>query len=431
MVPRRTPGLLAQTFLIAVLAAGGLPSRELQAATAPAAVSIPQAAVALGQAGVFDGSPMVAAQQLGYFKDVGLTVTIKPFGDIQGIGEATAAGSLNAGLFGDQGGIPAIGNLGKMTFCTFGDVFEGYAIMGRKGKNLTFQDALAQAHGDKQKAIELTMQGLKGKTLITQFRTGMEGFLRIALAKAHMDVSDLKIIQLSSPEGATAFLRGDGDLQLGDVPSRYRVEEEGAVPVITAAQVGPPALLFVGYVCNSAWLAGNPDTMLRVLSVWYRIADRLRSDPDPALTTMYQWVNQNAGTSFDLTQAKFIQKEISPWLTFEEAGRTFYDAAATTYVGKRLAYVIQFQQDAGNIPKGKLTTQSASMAEDLYRRLKAYRIQADANLAKLAGLEAHVSGAAKQSVDALTARAKTYYADRDYLDAARFSDAAVSAAQAK
>jgi len=71
------------------------------------------------------------------------------------------------------------------------------------------------------------------------------------------------------------------------------------------------------------------------------------------------------------------------------------------------------------------------MAEDLYRRLKAYRIQADASLAKLAGLEAHVSGAAKQSVDALTAQAKTYYADRDYLDAARFSDAAVSAAQAK
>ena len=384
--------------------------------------TVPHATIALGQAPVFDGSPMAAAEHLGYFGKVGLTVNIRTFGDVQGIGQAAAAGSLNAGLFGDQGGMPAIANLGHLTYCTFGDIFAGYAIMGRNGKQLTFKDALAKTGGDRQKALQLTMQGLKGKTIMTQLSAGTGPFLRLLLADANMSLADLHVTELNSPDSATAFIRGDGDLQLGDVPSQYRLSEQGAVQVITAKDVGPTASLYVGYVCNTAWLASNHDTMLRLLSVWYHVADDLNNkNADRTLTIMFNWVNRNAGTTFDLKQAQYIAKTVSPWPTFDEAGNIFYDPTQSTYIGQRLGYVINGQVASHKIPTGSVTPESVTQAAQLYQELKNQKAAADKNFSELKGR--NLSGSAKSAYS----QAQSYYAIRDYLDAARFSDAALHA----
>jgi ABC-type nitrate/sulfonate/bicarbonate transport system substrate-binding protein len=418
-------------FLLVLLLAAAcapLPTPTTASVEETSMPTIPPAKVALGQSAVFDGTPMVVAQELGYFKDVGLEVTLQTFGDIQGIGEGLSSGSLNAGLFGDQGAMPRIGNLGNLTFGLFGDLFQGYAIVGRPGEHKTFEDNLRES-GDRTKALEATMRGLEGETLITLLGTGMEGFLTIALDKADMSLDDLKILEMPSPEGATALIGGEGDLQLGDVPSRFRLEEEGMEPIISAADVGPPAILYVGYVFNSEWLDENEDTALRLLSAWYRAVDKLHVDREATLEMMYKWVNEESGTSFDLNQAKWIQENVSPWPTFEEAERIFYDPVADTYIVPRLEYVINFWQEKGSFEEGKVSVESASRAEQLYKRLKQLKSEAEANIEAVEERSlSDLSESKRNQVTSLLEKAKLHYEIRNYLDAARFSEAALQAA---
>jgi hypothetical protein len=152
-------------------------------------------------------------------------------------------------------------------------------------------------------------------------------------------------------------------------------------------------------------------------------------DREATLEMMYKWVNEESGTSFDLNQAKWIQENVSPWPTFEEAERIFYDPVADTYIVPRLEYVINFWQEKGSFEEGKVSVESASRAEQLYKRLKQLKSEAEANIEAVEERSlSDLSESKRNQVTSLLEKAKLHYEIRNYLDAARFSEAALQAA---
>ncbi|MDZ7837957.1 MAG: hypothetical protein U5N58_08390 [Actinomycetota bacterium] len=76
-------------------------------------------------------------------------------------------------------------------------------------------------------------------------------------------MDDVEFNDMPNVEAAAAFIRGEGDVYMGDLPGRYRVAEEGAIPIVDAAIFGQEAWCYVGQLMHKDWFENNEDTAIR------------------------------------------------------------------------------------------------------------------------------------------------------------------------
>ncbi len=389
----------------------------------------PKAEMRLGIFEVWDLQLPRPAYELGYFKDLNIEITsIKEFNKETPMMEALEHGSVDSAGTCALVSVPLAKTLKKIVWGPPYDEWWGNAVMARPGKFKTYDDFLKEV-GDSDEAARLTCQQLKGKVLNTMLGAGHENFIQAVLERGGLTMNDVTINDLPHTEGAAAFIRGEGDFFLGDLPGRYRVAEAGAIPIIDGSLFGQEAWCFVGYLMNRDWLNKNEETSLRYLSAMYRVADVLSGpDKEVALEIMRDAVNRMSGANFTMAQANIVNSQISPWQTFEEAKETYFNPNHKFYWNNRVQYLIDWYIEQGKINPGDVSVKEHSRAEELFNKLWNYKVQSEKDMAIV--VETYNSGKVnnKEKVRSLIEQAKWNWDIRNYLDAAKLAAEARSIA---
>ena len=181
----------------------------------------------------------------------------------------------------------------------------------------------------------------------------------------------------------------------------------------TAALVGTP-----GVAADADWAKENPETVLRFLSVMFRIIRDEKADPEHVLGSMLDYVNAFAGTSLDVEGLKVTIDSLSPLsdFTFQENYcdktdsalyyRTAFDAAARFNIEKSVLPDVEYDAD------------DVIWACDAYHDLVELKAASDELMKKVGGME--LPGDKQALVD----KAKAQYDNFNYLDAYRILSAA-------
>lgn len=305
----------------------------------------------------------------------------------------------------------------------------GNAVMARPDGELKTYEEILEEVGDEEEAAYLACNQLEGKTIDTMLGAGHDNFIAAVLELGDLTMEDVKFNDMPNVEAAAAFIRGEGDAYIGDLPGRYRVAETGAIPIIDASLFGQEAWCYVGQLMNKNWFEDNEDTALRYLGAMYRVADVLSGpDTDIALEIMRQHVNRASGANFTLEQGHVVNSQISPWLTVEQARDIFYNPDSKFNWKDRLQYMIDWNISQGKLEEGDCTIEAHSKADELFEKYWNYKVQAEKDM-KLAA-EAYNSGTAENSneVRNLIEQAKWNWDIRNYIDAAKLAADAKAAA---
>lgn len=358
------------------------------------------------------------ANQLGFLTDVNINVAdIKDFHKETPMMEALQHGSVDSAGTAVLVTVPLFKTLDKIIWGPPHDSWWGNAVMARPGKYKTFEEFMAEL-GDEEEATFRTCKQLEGQVLNTMLGAGHENFIQAVLERGGLTMDDVIINDLPHMEGAAAFIRGEGDFFLGDLPGRYRVAEEGAIPIIGGSLFGQEAWCFVGYLFNKDWLDNNEETALRFISQMYRVADVLSGpDKEEALEIMRVAVNDMSGASFTMEQAHIVNSQISPWQTFEEAKETYFNPDHKFNWNDRVQYLIDWYTEQGKIEEGDVSVEAHSRAEELFNKLWNYKQQSERDMIAVAEAYNADSVKDKEKVRSLMDQAKWNWDIRNYLDA--------------
>lgn len=383
------------------------------------------AEIRIGTFEVWDLSIVHPANELGFLKDVGLRFSeIKEFNKETPLMEALDVGSIDLGGTAAIVSVPLAKTLKNIVWGPAYDMWWGNAVMVRPGTFKTYDEILKEVNGDEKKAAYLVTRQLKGKTINAMLGAGHEPFIDATLAAGGLTRADVKINDLAHTESAAAFIRGEGDAYIGDLPGRYRVAETGAIPMVDSRIMGQEGWCYVGYLFNRQWLQKNEETALRFISTMYRVADVLKGpDVDKALEIMRVHVNKQSGANFTLEQGHVVNNQISPWFTFEEAKNVLFTPSSVYYWGGRINWLIDWYKKQGKLEAGDVTYAQHSAAEDLYFKLAKYKGQSETDMG-VAVAAYNASSKKDQGLRLLIEKAKWNWDMRNYLDAATLASQA-------
>jgi ABC-type nitrate/sulfonate/bicarbonate transport system substrate-binding protein len=375
---------------------------------------------------VFDAQLPAVGLEKGYFDEVGIDAEVRTAVELAQGTQALAAGSLDFAFQSLDVTIPQARTLDSVGWARIDDLWYGLSLVGRDGDFKTFDEFVEEGE-DPKKALVSTLEQLRGKTLITFFRQ-WEGSLNGLLESVDLGSADefFNIVDMPFQEGAVAFLRGEGDIYMGDLPGTFRVLEDDGVE-LTSARDWPPfpgSYIYVGWVANKDWMVENEDTYMRVMGVLFRIADDLSPRTleanklqDEALTVMYERVNEESGASFDLDAARWVNKDVSPWLTVDEMGEVLFDPKSPQNLD---GMVDALTEVAGSDADPEAIAEQVGQLQPMYEKYVGYGKSAEKDIAA-------ASGSGDAEVEKMVGEAEDQHAIFNYLDASTKAAAAVEA----
>ncbi len=395
---------------------------------------IPKVDVSLGMRPFANDLVFVAGIKLGYYGDVGITITPPPYGRKVLIDQATPLLinkqiELEAHYPPDL--IAAMDSVKNVRFIALTDLFQGFAVLAAPDSGAKTVNDFMKGGMSFEDAMKATMAQLKGQKFVTAPNIDNRIFLDTAFKLGGIDMAndtqlviteDPNALQLASsgevkflsPTGApfTAQLRGDGWLPLV-TPLDILTHMPAGPGSPTAALVGTP-----GVAGDADWIRQNPETVLRFLSVMFRITRDELANPDLVLGAMLDYVNAFAGTSLDVAGLKVTINSLSPLSDFDFQKNYCDNKDSALYYRTAFDAAIKFNIDKGVLPAGEYDADDLIWACDAYHDLVALKNASDELMTKLGGM---TLSADKQ---ALVDKAKAQYDNLNYLDSYRMLRAA-------
>jgi ABC-type nitrate/sulfonate/bicarbonate transport system substrate-binding protein len=391
--------------------------------------AIPRMDVSLGMRPVANDLIFVAGIKLGYFEDVGITITPAPFGRKVLFDQAIPLlinKQIDLEALYPPDVIAAMDSVRNVRFIALTDLFQGFAILARPDTHAkTVNDFMAEGQSFED-AMKATMAQLKGQSFSTAPNIDNRIFLDTVFKLGRLDMTkDTKLVitpdanaqqlasngelKFQSPDGApfTAQLRGAGWIPLV-TPIDVLTHMPGGPGSPTAALVGTP-----GVASDGGWAKKNPETVLRFLSVMFRITRDEKADPEKVLGSMLSYVNAFAGTSLDIAGLKLTIDALSPLSDFEFQRNYCDNKDSALYYRTAFDAAVKFNINKGVLPKAEYDADDLIWACDAYHDLVALKQASDDLLQKIGG---STLPADKQ---ALVDKAKAQYSNFNYLDAYR------------
>ncbi len=426
-----TAGQVALTALLIGSSAAAETADRFQQAPPEPGTDIPGSTVKFGMRPYADNTFYVIGMKKGWFQDVGITFDPAPYGLKANDSNVTTLllnGQLDIISEFCPLMLPTYKDANKLKCIAFTDNFLANAILANPALKLkTFKDYVAEGKSFDE-ALKATLAPMKGKTLVGApelsdrafeeyvNKTGDAGFKlqvlddakSLVLAKAGRE-------DFVNPEGAPIVytLRQAGWTNLVDIGDLIKNGPGGVDSPIE------PLIGIVGIGGNSDYLNSHQNTVLRFMSVVWRIIDATKKDPS-LYDLQAPYLNSMAGTDLDGKGVAATVAILHPFTTFDDNKQYYEDKQSTTYYANVWAAVIKNFEEHGILPADKVTADDVVWGGPIWRQMVDYRMKTDEILKKLAG------AALTPDKQKLVDRAKTFYADYDFLDAYRFALAASS-----
>ncbi|MBV9289125.1 MAG: ABC transporter substrate-binding protein [Hyphomicrobiales bacterium] len=427
--------LLAYGFVASLLLAGSTPALAagkgigFDPDKASPGAEVPKVQVSLGMRPYANDLIFVAGVKQGFYGDVGMTITPTPYGRKVLPDQAIPLlvnKQIDAQALYPPDVIATMDSVKNIRFIALTDLFQGFAVLAHPDTHAkTVKDFMGEGLSFEE-AMKKTMAQLKGQKFVTApvvdnrifldtvFKLGgldmkKDTQLVVTPDSNALELATSKQILFASPTGApfTAQLRGAGWLPLVS-PIDVLTYMPAGPGSPTAALVGTP-----GVATDADWAQKNPETVLRFVSVMFRIIAAEQADPEKTLASMLDYVNAFAGTSLDIAGLKLTIDTLSPLSNFDFQKNYCDNDKSALYYRTAFDAAVKFNVDKGALPKGQYDADDVIWACDVYHDLVELKARSDKLMTEVK------SASLSAEKQALVDKAKQYYAWFDYLDSYR------------
>lgn len=303
--------------------------------------------VRFGNLPYLDYGPWIVAEKMGFLAEQGIKIETTIFEVEQPLIEAMLGGSIDVAAGADSPFIMlAPQSKDKLQMVSVHSLFTGYSIMGRPDEVKTYDQFIAEGKSADEALATAAMQ-LMDKTIILPGGASFYPVLDTALAYAGLTKEDVEIIDMDPVEGAAAFLQGTGDFYSDGLPSRFRLEKEGMVNVLTGVQMGGGAMDTAGMYVTTDFYAKNPEIVQGFLKAWYKAVAYIKSNPDEAIALMIDWINEQSGAGMTVEDGKRFLTDLVLFPTYDEVGEWFFTEGSPYYWPDRLSFVKAYNEASG------------------------------------------------------------------------------------
>jgi ABC-type nitrate/sulfonate/bicarbonate transport system substrate-binding protein len=211
----------------------------------------------------------IIGQEKGWFEEVGLEVELKSLA-WNAVTPAIISGDVDMAV-NNTTGVVAVANAEPDLVYVYGwnPFTEGSALMIRPESGLKSIDQFEEELGNRADARTATIEGLRGRTIVTTLATDMGKQINDALTSVGMTDADVNFVDMDPDAGLAAFLSGTGDAYLGGIPQRFKSLEEGMMIGISGPDLAPPPIN--GLLSMRDFVTENEDQVLAFLNVIHRI----------------------------------------------------------------------------------------------------------------------------------------------------------------
>lgn len=251
----------------------------------------------------------------------------------------------------------------------------------------------------------------------------------ITFTHAPFEVAGLDLPNFTPTDDSVMFTQAQAGnidfLHPGGAPIALELLKLGWTPIYdtrTLVDHGPtgPDGPFASLVLNNGLAAtadfalANQDTILRFVSVMFRIAAETAADRS-LFDDQAPYLNSVAGTNLTGEEIADLFAEMHPLTTFEESGEEYFnDSSSPQYYASIGDAIAEEQAAVGAIPEG-LNADSFIWADDIYHDLERFKEE----------YEDIVASAGSDADQDLLAEAAQYYEWYNFLDAYRLAAFAV------
>ncbi len=431
----QTPRGWRVILIASVLAAAAMATTPLRAddrfvpAAAEIGTDIPAATVKFGMRPYADNTFYIIGMKKGWFSDVGISFDPAPYGLKANDSNVTTLllnGQLDIISEFCPLMLPTYKDATKLKCIGFTDNFLANAILANPRLKLkTFKDYLAEGM-DFEAALRAALAPMKGKQLVgapeLSDRAFEEYLNKTSSAGFSLQVlDDAKSLVLAksgredfvNPEGAPIVytLRQAGWTNLVDIDDLIKHGPGGVESPIE------PLIGIVGIGANSDYVNAHQNTVLRFMSVVWRIIDETKKDPS-LYDLQAPYLNSMAGTSLDGKGVEATVNILHPFTSFADDKQYYGDKSGTAYYANVWSAIIKDFEAHGIIPKGKINPDDVVWGGPIWHQMVEYKAKTDDIMDKIKGKSLAADN------QALAEKAKTLYAAYDYLDSYRLALAA-------
>lgn len=423
-----TLGLGICALALAVLlspASASAEDRFVPAAPEPG-TDIPKATIKFGMRPYADNTFYIIGMKKGWYDEVGISFDPAPYGikaNDSNVNTLLLNGQLDVISQYCPLMLPTYKDSDKLKCVGFTDNFLANAILARPELKLkTFKDYIAEGM-DYEAALTATLKPLEGKTLVgapqLSDRPFEEYLGKTSGVKWNLQVLDDAKSLVLAKAGREDFVNPEG------APIVYTLRQAGWTSIVDIGDLikyGPggvdspiePLIGIVGVGANSDYVNKNQNTLLRFMSVVWRIFDEVKKDPS-LYDLQAPYLNSFAGTDLDGKGVEATVNILHPFTAFEDDSHYYAEPERTDYYANVWGAIIKDFESHGIIPAGKVTPDDVVWGGPIWKQMVDYRDKTDELMKKIEGVSLD---AGKQ---ALVDKAKAFYAARDYLDSYRLS----------
>ena len=403
-------------------------SRYIVAAPEPG-TDIPAATVKFGMRPYADNTFYVIGMKKGWFKEVGIEFDPAPYGLKANDSNVTTLllnGQLDIISEFCPLMLPTYKDADKLKCIAFTDNFLANAILANPALKLKpFKDYIAEGK-PYEEALKLALAPMKGKTLVGAPELSDRPFEEYLNTTSGADfklqvLDDAKSLVLAK-SGREDFVNPEG------APIVYTLRQAGWTNLVDIGDLikyGPggvdsplePLIGIVGIGANSDYVNTHQNTVLRFLSVVWRVIATTKSDPS-LYDLQAPFLNSMAGTNLDGKGVADTVAILHPFTTFDDNKQYFEDTKSTTYYLNIYNAMIKNYEEHGILPVGKATADDFVWGGPIWKQMVDYRNKTAELMKKLEG------AALADDKKALVEKAKGLYASFDYLDSYRVALAA-------
>lgn len=248
---------------------------------------------------------VLAADQMGYFEEQGITVNLLSFADGPTIISAMESGSIDLGYIGD--GAHKLCVLGNAEVIALSHISNGDAVIG--GPNVT------------------SLEELEGKVVAYAAGTSSETILTQALSSVGLTMDDITAMNMDASAIVTAMLTGDVDACALWSPESLTVLEqvEGATKLADNVAFSDTSVSLASWIAMPDRVESDHDVMVRFVTALFKGMDYAA---DEHYDEVAQWVADLLAIDYDTA---YNQRGDAEWLTGEDVYNGIADGTVEGY----------------------------------------------------------------------------------------------------
>jgi hypothetical protein len=390
---------------------------------------IPRVEISLGMRPFANDLIFVSGIKQGFYGDVGIQITPPPYGRKVLPDQAIPLvinQELDVMALYPPDVVAALDTVKSIRFIALSDLFQGFAILANPQSGAKTVGQFMEGGMNFEDAMKATMAQLRGKSFATPPDVDNRIFVSLVFSLGGMAMdSDTRLV--ITPDSNALQLASGHQVDFASpdgAPFTAQLEGAGWIPLVTpvdvlqhmAQTIGSPAAGLVGtpgVASDADWARAHQETVLRFVSVMFRIIDQEQKDSKTMLGAMLDYVNSFAGTSLDYKGLKLTIDALSPLSNFEFQKNYCDKPDSPLYYKNAFNAHVKFNIDKGLLSQTSYDPDSLIWACEIYTDLGKLKEESDALLATLKGKT--LSPAQQSTVD----RARQFYDWYDYLDSYR------------